>query len=563
MGTHEPVDLHSDPATCGSAAWGSSAQTPAPRNATSRHPTLRADLAIAMAAALLAGCASRGFPFRSPVTATLPASTAIIASTPESEVTIVPVVPATATDTATSEPLASDTPIPTPTEAPTAPATPTVLSTSLATPGGAQPLTSTQHYLPLTGDLSASSTVTLEQLMVHFPADRFQRPPVQQKTDTAITSQNPFLNLFPELSTLPAPAWVKEGARVTYHMASATINLQAPAKGPQEALPTATPQAFIHKAGVARIAQQPGQDGSAAEGYIQYDLVAKDDSSVVSSMCLFSRFNETVLVPSLVLRTVDLPGVGDYWINPAVLKNADRVAGNGLVVVRMPYKIGLKTYNTTRFQYKMTGAEYNWQYDNVTGLLLLYSSSIDNNKTNSQTLSQLTFVQQRQLTLPWHVTAYSTIPVWATEDKQMTYQGTYGLSLADGTTLQPIAMRLVARITNANLRWTDIQVQSTLQGQQPSTTLRATGVYQPFNGYWLPAEALRSLRNGQVVDRDPITGVKITAARGQGTVSLTETGASFTSQLTYDAQTGMLIGIKQVMNNAAITTDVELRRTGQ
>lgn len=86
---------------------------------------------------------------------------------------------------------------------------------------------------------------------------------------------------------------------------------------------------------------------------------------------------------------------------------------------------------------------------------------------------------------------------------------------------------------------------------------------QPFDAYWLPAEAIKSLKNGQVIDRDPVTGAKITAARGQGVVSLTESNSSFSTVLTYDTKTGVLVGAQQDTSTGAGTIHIELQLTSQ
>jgi hypothetical protein len=366
---------------------------------------------------------------------------------------------------------------------------------------------------------------------MRYPPSGFQRPPVRQRAGTAAGTQNPFITLFPELSDMPAPAWLKEGMRVTYKVTSASV------------------------------AQKPGLNGSGGEGYSQYDLVAMENNTAVSSMVLFTNLNGAIQ-PSLVMRTVNVPGAGDYWINPAVLKNAERAAGNGMQVSKTPYKMGNKTYDATRFQYETQDASYGWVFDNASGVMLFYTSAIGNDNSDYKQLVQITLVQRRQLRLPWRVNPKSTVPGWATQGAQLSYTGTYGLALPDST-VPSLGVNVVAKITGSNPRWTDVEVQSTVQDQPNSAEQRATGVVQPFDGYWLPAEALRGLRDGQVIDRDTVTGATITAARDQATIRLTETGLSFTTVLTYNAQNGMLVGFDQQAQNGAGTVHIQLKLTGQ
>ena len=57
-------------------------------------------------------------------------------------------------------------------------------------------------------------------LSVGLPATLHAAPPAQTFGGDQL---NPFPQLFPELKTLPAPTWLKEGLRVTYYVQSATI----------------------------------------------------------------------------------------------------------------------------------------------------------------------------------------------------------------------------------------------------------------------------------------------------------------------------------------------------
>jgi hypothetical protein len=380
-------------------------------------------------------------------------------------------------------------------------------------------------------DLSSSHAMTMSQFTMQYPKDGFFKAPARKQMGTAATTQNPFLALFPELREMAAPAWLKEGTRVTYHVMSASV------------------------------AQKGGQDGSAGEGYSQYDLVAMEDGAAVSSSCLFSVLDGAIM-PSMVMRSVDLPGAGEYWINPDVLKDAERVASDDLAVYHTPYKLGNKTYNATRFEYKTDDAEYVWVFDEDSGLMLFYRHNLGTDDSDYRQMAQVTLERQRQLKLPWRPSAKATIPAWAKAGTRLNYDGTYSVILADGSNT-PIKLNVVAQVVDRNQRWLDWQLKTTIQYQTPSTANRAAGMVQPFDAYWLPAEAIRSLKNGQVIDRDPVTGAKITASRGQGTVSLTESNGSFSSVLTYDTKTGALVSAQQNTSAGAGTIRIELQLTNQ
>ncbi|MCL5996889.1 MAG: hypothetical protein M1546_12665, partial [Chloroflexi bacterium] len=228
-------------------------------------------------------------------------------------------------------------------------------------------------------------------------------------------------------------------------------------------------------------------------------------------------------------------------------------ANDNLAVVRMPQKAGGKTYQSVRFVYNTEGAEYVWAFDQSTGLLLFYRHAIGDDDDTHKQLTQITFVKQRQLKVPWRATA---APEWASEGSRMEYKGTYTL-LLPGTNATSLPYTLTARVIRSEGRWTEFQVDAALQQQVPNKSVRASGVAQLFDGLWLPAEAIKKLKNGQVLDRDAVTGTEISVSRGRNTVSLTETGESHRVVLTYGGD-GVLTGIRQETQNGIATIQIEL-----
>lgn len=477
--------------------------------AKTKHHVLHACLAMLAGIFTLAGCGIQVNPSRLGI----PAST----RTPEPTATFLPVATSTPQPAATGPQISLEPSI-----------TPSATALSPGTPISDDELLG---LLP-TG-LFGSQAMTMSQFTMQYPEEGFFKAPARKQIGTAAATQNPFLTLFPELREMAAPTWLKEGTRVTYHMMSSTT-VQKPKAGLKD---------------------------SSGEGYNQYDLVALEDGAAVSSLSVFSHLGNAIL-PLMVMRSVDLPGAGEYWINPDVLKEAERVASDDLAVYHTPYKLGNKTYNATRFEYKSDDAEYVWVFDEDSGLMLFYRNNIGSDDSDTRQVAIVTLVRQRQLKLPWRPSAKATIPAWAKVGARLNYDGAYKLILADGSST-PLTLNVVAQIVDRNQRWLDWQLKTTMQYQTPGTTNRAAGMVQPFNAYWLPAEAIKSLKNGQVIDRDPVTGAKITASRGQGVVSLTESNGSFNSVLTYDTKSGALVSAQQDTSSGAGTIRIELQLTNQ
>ncbi len=65
-------------------------------------------------------------------------------------------------------------------------------------------------------------------------------------------------------------------------------------------------------------------------------MVAKDAKNVVVSTSYYLDGGNGKVTPSGVFGASFIPGVGDWWLNPAVLVDAEKVANDELAVVHMP-----------------------------------------------------------------------------------------------------------------------------------------------------------------------------------------------------------------------------------
>ena len=83
---------------------------------------------------------------------------------------------------------------------------------------------------------------------------------------------------------------------------------------------------------------------------MHHDIVAETEDAVVVSSSLYLDTGAGV-TPSGVFGASFRPGYGDFWLNPAVLENAETVANDELAVVRMPTTIADQDYDAVRFEY--------------------------------------------------------------------------------------------------------------------------------------------------------------------------------------------------------------------
>ena len=321
---------------------------------------------------------------------------------------------------------------------------------------------------------------------------------------------NPFAILFPELLQAPAPSWLREGTRVSYRVMSATI------------------------------AQLPGESGGGGGGVGQYDVVAIDQGVVVSTLKLYLDTGSQGLVPNLIFSSFGRLGVGDYWVHPSVLRNAERVANDDLAVLHMPTTIAGRAYQAVRFEHRRQDAVTIWMFDEATGILLYYRHSVGGELDPRRQVTIMELLGQRQKTIPWQADA---VPAWVARGGILRYTGATTVWIS-GQPTSPLPYAVTVQMGRSYNRWSEYQVSdSTTAGPASS---RVTGVAQLFDNSWLPAAALTVLRSGRarVLDEDPLTGARIIAERSaDGAIVLTEAGAAYRVVTTYDGRTGMLLGV--------------------
>ena len=389
-----------------------------------------------------------------------------------------------------------------------------------STPTGSPPSGS-----PVTPTLGTVVSSTVLHSLVNHTAVEFRS---QNRPRGQTTSDNLFLILFPELAKAPGPAWLREGARATYRLESASI------------------------------AQAEDAEGSAGAGLIQYDLVALNNVDAVSSarMWLDSADGSGSYVPSAVIASLGIPGVGDYWISPQVLKRAEDVANDELAVMRMTTRIGGKSFKVVRFQYQTDGAEYVWMFEEGTGLLVSYRHAIGKEDDTHRQLSSLSLIGKRQLRLPWR---NGKKPAWVKAGSRLSYEGKYSVVVGDAPPTS-LSYAVQSRAKQVGASWGLYQITTQLAGRTNAGADRLTGSMQLFDALWLPAEAVKALGNlnGTTLDRDPATGVELDVSREQsGEITLTEVGPLHETTLTYDRQ-GRLIRSSQQVRVGLATTTVQL-----
>ena len=352
-------------------------------------------------------------------------------------------------------------------------------------------------------------------------AEQAATNPLQALGTAPGESQNSLLTLFPELSSAPAPAWLAEGVRVTYYIQSV-----GPAAGPDETT-------------------------SYGAGLMQYDLVAVDTHATLASWRFYLDQGGGSVTPSGAGISRGIPGVGEYWVQPDVLRDAERAANDELAIVHMPTTISGQSYQAVRFEYRPPNATFVWMYDAASGVLLFYRHAIGPEEDPKQS-AQMIFLGRRGLSVPWRA---GSMPAWA-EGNTLRYEGEIEvLTLGSPTATFPYA--ILAEPQGRAGRYVDYQVTEYTAGQISGRAERVTGLAQLFDALWLPPEALG---RRALLDSDPLTGAQVAIAPGDGgTTVLTESAPAYRTVLTYDGRTGQLLSLEEEKNAGLITTRVTLR----
>jgi hypothetical protein len=383
-----------------------------------------------------------------------------------------------------------------------------------------------------TEPVSQPPTIALEQVTI---------PPVMPGLTPALPQQSQggvapgetatrMLRFFPDLKQAAAPGWLQTGSRAIYRVQTATIS-------------------------------QDPEGGAASAGYGVYDLVAFDDQVAVTSQKLYLESSSGALTPSIVAYSTGAPGVGEYWVSPLELANAERAANNELIVARMPTTIGNQTFNAVRFEYHPLGggAEYVWMFDEVSGIMLFYRHAIGAEGAFNRQLSNLTLVSQRQLNLPWYG---GSTPNWLYEGGSLKYEGTYGVNVM-GSPSGSMPYGAIVNVKRVYDSWNEYGISDYLYGRLNTSGIRASGASQILDPLWLPPEALDVLEDGQVLDSDPVIGSQLSVSRRGGLVILTESNRAYRASLGYAEGDGVLQTLESEVNTGVATITINLNLTSR
>lgn len=394
-------------------------------------------------------------------------------------------------------------------------------------------------------------------------ASKPKAPPVNLVGD-----QGPSSLALPGLSNGIAPAWVKQGLRLTYKVQTATIaGMGANWKEDENG---------IWKTEDGR-RWSPGEKGSnAAEGYLQLDVAALADGAcaIYASFYLVSKPGEAPKLSFSYPIVGYAANAGGFWVNPDELKKAKNTVSGSLKILRMPYVKGNLKRNAVWFQSLSDKGNTIYVYDEETGVLLhdaiasegKESPVIGRNEvsnTPSTTLASGNLVSQRAVNYPWLGQGSNE---WSSSPQTLRYIGTTTVPTGAGAPLQ-LGQELVAKPQGNGSGWVRYSMLLTTTNSigmppqtAPSETISGLGM---FGGVYIPPAALAGLTKGQQLDSDPITLTSVSVNKvTRDQVVIAAISPAQTVLWGYDLNTGILNLIGKEDHNilAPIRTTLKLAR---
>jgi hypothetical protein len=337
-------------------------------------------------------------------------------------------------------------------------------------------------------------------------------------------------DILPELKTLPAPASITEGLRLSYYSSVASVPPSFLTIWPDEN-GLVTPSASGH-------------------GFTQVDVVGLTPQLAGLSVSAWQFHLYTGPLVPIAGGTAALvchAGGGDWWIHPQVLANVQDASEPGLTILRMPQRVGTHTYNVLRIQRETENARHALSYDLQTGYLIYKSGTVRDGDNTLAT--QAYFSGTRRLQLPW---AGETLPPWVVPGQRLRYEGSHTATVfGSGQFSLPLSAEI--EITGRTGQWCLYEQTVTLggAGNPPTveTTTLLTGV-RHLSGLCLPIAALAGAQAGQMIDTDDVTGARVDVAwvgqlgNGRPGVTFRLSGSVFWSETTFDAGTGVAVALR-------------------
>jgi len=293
--------------------------------------------------------------------------------------------------------------------------------------------------------------------------------------------------LFPAAKKMPALAWMKPGARVTWYVSD-----------------------FIR--------YESKKKGTAGHGYCELYVVDVEPKKVVFEVRLY-RLRSEAKKPARLARVFgfvdDTPGVHHrYWVHPDALANAVENPPANTQVTRGQIEQKGKKRTVVFVKYAHKESRLQWTLDAKTGLILrrgeAHIGAVDQRVSGA--LCELR--ETATVKLPWK---HQENPAWLGQVNEIHFRGVRRDPTAPGVAL-PLATRFRKKVTGSGWAMFGYSSGSGVTPAQAQAALDAPGAQgSPFvsggaspSGLWIDPEKLAGLEKGQRIMSNDVTGVNVT-----------------------------------------------------
>jgi hypothetical protein len=303
--------------------------------------------------------------------------------------------------------------------------------------------------------------------------------------------------------------------------------------------------------------------GSGGVGTTQLNIVAVDAGAVLVDVRTFLNVdlqrNVQVASGSDAI-TGDANGIGDYWVHPGRLAQMQPGRDAGGMVFRGSRTLEGQTFNVVSIVAVRDGVYHSQTYDAASGLLLFggtmdaepdllvtdKAGNILNQKRGRIAYRHRRLASVRTVAVPWSA---APLPPWFRPGLVTDYQGVSRAVMDQSPGLPPLpgtAMRVsfvFDQVAAGGILGRQV-VTSALGPGLPDDRRTSPRAFGPamLDGLWIPPQALATLRPGQRLDADPLTGQVVTFAGAEsGRAILVSEGPADRLEQFYDLRSGLLV----------------------
>ena len=353
----------------------------------------------------------------------------------------------------------------------------------------------------------------------------------------------------PAGSPVPRLPWVHEGLALTYTWYAART-----AGNGSYYEEDANGNWILHSTGQRynRLEQQ----GTSGSGWMETLVACIEGDKVVLATSTYGNagsLGRNAPVPqgstSILASAVD---PGDYWMDPAKLASMHTNPSTNLLVQHVSWRSNNREVEGIRVQI-IHGTTYSDHiYDARTGMCIHVASSFEGSPPRivgpgdmgrgDTTITRNDFVSMRDVNIPW---ADEPMPDWVARIRSLHYRG--AMTSHGPLPTVPNVLTFDLEALNHGRDWAEFNAVSGQQMQgginiPPSRAQLAFGGAE-IGGVWAGPAALARLRQGQVLDEDPVTQMRTVVGRvDDSSVVFKTSNAAGDVENQYDKHTGMLIG---------------------